>query len=456
MICVSKFLAETGGDVGLAMQLAHDALGPDGGALRIPAENNYYLASTTARFTKPISLVGDGVYSSEILTYTAGLQVIETISKLDIGNVGFISLGEAAGNSGFVHWGAASANHNGSVIANCRFVGASRPIHSLRANALIVRDNSIHATNGVGLCLENLANPDEGDLFITGNTFSSDDKSINVWLKSTSGVFVQSNKFNGLSGGHVLIGAGDNAVLGNYMVCGNSFEGHKDYAIRLNAGNGVCTKSIITGNQFSSNSPLHVQIGAASQNASITANIFNNGSAAEGVGVQVESGSRTTLVSGNAFHQIKTAIQAGGNAIGVSYGGNTFAGDVLEAVRAEDGWTWEPADQQVTMCGVVSNASDVESLDVIEIKGRGVLDVSCYGVVQGVGFSSASARFVLSDGVCNQLGSTVYAGPAFELSVFMSGGFVRVGALRAKNLGTAVSMNITASLSGQCVRMARI
>jgi len=200
-------------DLGVALQAAHDALGPDGGQISIPAASSYYLMSTGVTFTKSIRLVGDGWFNSEILTNTNGLTLISTNSKLDVVNLHFTALTAARGTCRFIFHQPTSATHGHSTIDNCFFDGALNCYYSQSTNAIVLNNCVFGAegASGVAILLENAVNPDTGDSFITNNTISGAATVIGIQVNSTSGINICNNKFNNELA-HILVSAGANPM----------------------------------------------------------------------------------------------------------------------------------------------------------------------------------------------------------------------------------------------------
>lgn len=452
-VTVTDYGAVAGGagDIGLALQRAHDALGPDGGEIRIPAASNYYLQTTGAVFTKPIRLVGDGWYNSEIYSTVASLTWIVTSSRLDVENIHFSAYGAARGASTFIKVLAAATNHGHSVLRNNYFDGASRCYWSERTNAITVEGNLFGCIAGYSLYLENLTNPDEGDSFIAGNTFSCGDSgvSISVYVPSTAGISFTGNKFNTTVAGHVRIehGAGD---VGNYLFQGNSFEGHTVYAIKTFGTTGVNAKTVVSGNQFSSNSLVHIDLGQGAQNNVITGNVFSSTSAATTIGIIASTGSRNTTITGNAFHQILTAIStSAGQCLGITMSGNRFADDVPTMFVGDDGQSIYFPQRDISWGRLISNSSNAVYVDACKVIGYGTLEVKVYGLVQGVGVCNYHRRVLLSGSAVTDIDAAVSSGAAFDAQIANSGGYAVVGVKRNGATGTAVSVFVEVTARGQ-------
>lgn len=436
------------GDLGVALQAAHNALGADGGIIHVPAAASYYLQTTTAAFTKPIRLVGDGWYNSEILSNTASLIFITTTSRLDVVDLHFTALTTARGDSTFIKTLAAAANHSYTTLRNCYFDGASRCYWSERTNALHIDGCLFGSVSGYGLYLENLSNPDEGDSFITNSTFAGDTSSINIYVPSTSGINVNNCKFNNAVIGHVLVDAGATAV-GNYLFTNNSVEGHDDYGFKFRAVGGTLTKVLITGNQFSSDCNNHIVVASGTQNVTITGNTFNSTSSATGNGIAVETSSHDTTIVGNAFHQILTAITTSASTnLGITLNGNRFANDVTTMFVGDDGVNTYAPQKEISLSRFVSNSSQVTYVDAIKVIGYGTLEVKVYGVIEGVGVCNYYKKVLLSGTTVADIDTAVTSGASFDVQLAASGGYLVVSVKRATGVGTSTSVYVDVTAKG--------
>lgn len=440
------------GDLGAALQAAHDALGPDGGQIRIPAGASYYRLTTTVNFTKPVSLTGDGWYNTEIYVDTAGLICILSVSKLDVENISWTAAGAASGTCTFIQHANPSANHGHSTIRNNFFADARYSYRSLNTNAVVIDNNVIGCgANGAGLYLENQINSDIGDSFITNNTISGDATSIGILVPSTSGLNICNNKFNSFLLHHVLISVGAN-LTGNFLLSNNSFEGHTDSAIKLIATTGTVTKTIITGNQFSSENVNHITVSNNAKNTVITGNTFNSTTAANGVGISIESGASELTITGNAFHQILNGIVcAVGSSVsaGITASGNRFANDVRTFFVGDDGLSTYAPQREIGYSEFVSNSSDTVYQDVCKIQGAGTFEVRVYGVVQGVGDCNFYAEYLLSDATPATITAPVTSGAAFDVQVATALGFCVVSVKRATAVGSSLTAYVDVIARGQ-------
>ena len=440
------------GDLGVALQAAHNALGPDGGEILIPAATSYYLMSTGVTFTKSIRLVGDGWFSSEILTNTNALTLISTNSKLDVVNLHFTASSAARGTCRFIFHQSASANHGHSTIDNCFFDGALNCYYSQSTNAVVL-NNSIFAAegaSGIAIRLENSVNSDIGDSFITNNTISGAATVIGIQVSSTSGINICNNKFNDELA-HILVSAGAN-LMGNYLISNNSFEGHTDYAIKVIATSGTVTKTLITGNQFSATSTNNIVLSNGAKNTTITGNTFNHTSAASGTGVSIEAGVENVTITGNAFHQIASGIVAAAGAsasAGITASGNRFANDVTTFFAGDNGLSNYAPQRELSYSRFISNASDTVYVDACKIIGYGTVGVKVYGIVQGVGVCNYYAQYLISGSTPATVIAPVTSGASFNVQVAASSGYLVVSAKRATGIGTTLTVFVEVTTNGQ-------
>lgn len=437
-------------NLGPALQAAHDSLGPDGGAIYIPAASSNYLMSSGVVFTKTIKLFGDGWFNSEILTRSSGITLISTNSKLDVEYLHFTALDAARGTCIFLFHQSDSANHGHSTLFNNFFDGARRCYASQSTNAVVIDNNVIGAqgANGIGLVLENLINSDTGDSFITNNTIAGSATGIGILVASTSGINICNNKFNNELA-HVLISVGAN-LTGNFLFSNNSFEGHTDYAIKLIATTGTITKTLITGNQFSSGSSNHVVLSQGATHTTITGNTFNHLNASFGQGIAIESGAQDVTITGNDFHQILNGIiAAAGTSAGITASGNRFANNVTTAFAGDDGINLLAGNKEFALTRYIQNASDAVYVDAFRFQGYGTLEIKVYGVVQTVGNCNYQRTVLMSNATISDIDAPVSIGAAFDVIVFASAGYSVVSVKRSVGIGTVLTAYCEVIASGQ-------
>ena len=440
-------------ELSTALQAAHDALGPDGGTILIPAASSYYLMNNGVTFTKSVRLVGDGWYNSEILVRTNTSVVISTYAKLDVENIIFTALDAATNTCTFLFHQPSSANHGHSTIRNNFFSGARYSYFSQSTNAVVIDNNVIGCGggSGAGLYLINTTNSDIGDSFITNNTISGDASSIGILVPSTSGINICNNKFNSTLVNHILISVGANLV-GNYLISNNSFEGHTDSAIKLAATTGTITKTLITGNQFSSASTNHITVGNNATNTTITGNTFNSTNSSTGNGISIESGAKNLTITGNAFHQILNAITtAASQSAGITLGNNRFASDVTSFFSGDDGLNTYASNKKLEVARYSQNSSDTVYVDAFKFQGSGVLEVRCYGTVQGVGNYTfyRKVAFHGSGSTITDIDAAVAQGASMNVQIAAASGFVVVSTKRATGVGSTLTGYVEVIASGQ-------
>jgi hypothetical protein len=438
------------GDLGIALQAAHDSLNAAGGSILIPAGVTYYSMSTGVVFTKPVRLIGDQWYTSEILVTVAGLTLVTTSQKLDVENINITMLGAGLGTTVCFFHTASSASHGYSTFRNNFIAGAKNCYYSQSTNSVYIDGNSFSSTGpfGVSILLENFVNPDIGDSFITNNNISGGAGNIGIQVNSTSGINFCNNKFNNELA-HVLISVGAN-LTGNFLFSNNSFEGHTDYAIKLVGTTGVITKTLITGNQFSALSSAHVIVSQTAQNTVITGNIFNHGDPTLGQGIVIETGAKDVTITGNAFHQIASAVvTSASTSAGITASGNRFANDVSVFFTGDDGLSLNAPQREFGYCRFVSNTSDSVYVDACRVRGNGTVEVKIYGLVQGIGDCNYYAKYLVSGATPAAIIAPVSSGAAFDVQVASSGGFLNVGVKRAAATGSAVTVFVEVTVAGQ-------
>ncbi len=431
-----------------AFQDAHDALGADGGTIFIPSTNIHYLISSGVTFTKPVRLLGEGWYGSDILTKTNDITVFTTNKKLDIENITFTALDDAETTAAFISVLSTASGHGHSTIKNCYFLHGEYSYKTESANSIVVEGCKFGGYKYAGLYLKNLINSDIGDSYIINNVFSSSSEdAIGIDAPTTAGLYICNNKFlNEYS--HIYINPGTNAT-GNYLICNNSFEGHTDCAIELAATTGTITKTAITGNQFSSESDYHIILGNKTYNTIINGNIFNNTTASEGTGISIESGAKDVTITGNAFHQILNAVVSdSSNNAGITMSGNRFASDVTTLFSGENGINLNSSDKKITFTRFVSNTSDTTYVNSVKVVGHTVLEVKIHGVVQGVARSTYYTKKLISGTTISDLVAPVRIGGNFDVQIVPDGSGVMVGIKRASGVGSSVTMYVTVTVDG--------
>jgi hypothetical protein len=432
---------------GPAFQSAHDALGADGGTIFVPATGVNYLISSAVTFTKPVRLLGEGWYGSDILTRTGNIAVFSTNKKLDVENMTFTALDSAQTTATFVFVQSTAAGHNHSTLRNCYFLYGKYSYATESANAFNVDDCQFSGYATAGLYLTN-PNPDCGDSFIVNNTFSSNAGGIGIVAPSTSGLYIANNKFLN-EVGHILISPDAN-VVGDFLISNNSFEGHSDYAIKLIATTGSVSKTVITGNQFSSDSDYHIVLGNNALNTMIQGNIFNSTSALLTTAISIEAGAKNVTINGNAFHQILKGVVADQNTnVGITMDGNRFANDVTTLFSGEAGCNYYSSDKKITFTRLIVNYSDTTYVNAVKVIGRTVLEVKIYGLVQGVNYSSYYTKKLISGTTISDIIAPVKVGANFDVQVAAYGGNgVAVGIKRAPGIGTYLTMYVIVAVDG--------
>ena len=444
----------------VALQAAHDALPASGGAILIPAGSTYYLFTSGVSFTKPVMLIGSGIYNAVFYTTTSTITLITTTNKLDAENLHFEAYGAARSTSVFIQQAAASGGNSHSTYFNCLFDGGAVCYHSLYTSAVVFDNCGIYPVGTYGLYLENTTSSDQGDSFITNCTFSGA-TTANIFAPSTSGLYVTNNKFN-TAYAHVFISTGANNT-GNYTFTGNSFEGHTSYAIQLVATTGTITKTIVTGNQFSSGTAgtamNHIIVGNKAINTVITGNIFNSTTSTDVLhtAILIQANSFNTTITGNAFHQIYNGISGATNAsLGITMSGNRFASDVTIVDVGDDNAT----------TGIYGSSLDIpltryfqESAGTLttaySFQGSGTLEIIIYGVAQGAGnvlYTRKVAMYATT--TTADINVALAQGSAITVALTSAAGYMNLQV--AKSAGTSFTGYIEVIARGQIYYIKRV
>ena len=444
----------------IALQAAHDALPGSGGTIYIPDGGTYYLFTSGVSFTKPIRLVGGGIYSSVFYTVTSTITLITTTNKLDAENLHFEAYGAARSTSVFIEQAAASGGNSHSTYFNCLFDGGAVCYHSLYTSAVVFDNCGIYPVGTYGLYLENTTNSDQGDSFIINCTFSGATVA-NIFAPTTSGLYVTNNKFND-SFAHVLISTGASNT-GNYTFTGNSFEGHTSYAIQLVATTGTITKTLITGNQFSSGTVgtamNHIIIGKNAVNNAITGNTFNSTNAAETLhtSILIQADSFNTTLTGNAFHQIYNGISCAANAtLGITMSGNRFASDVNIVQVGNNNSTFGlyGSNLDIPLSRYFQETAGTLTT-AYRFQGSGTLEVIIYGVAQGSGNVLYTRKVAMYDTTTtSDINAAVAQGSAITVAFTSAAGYMNLQI--AKSAGTSFTGYVEVIARGQISYIKRV
>ncbi|HJW82428.1 MAG TPA: hypothetical protein VJ396_09310 [Acidiferrobacterales bacterium] len=444
-------------DNGAALQKAHDALPADGGTIHIPPTATYYGFTTSVAFTKPVHIVGAGWYGSEFLTAVNGLTMITTTRKLVVEGVSFTASGAAVGTAVAIKTLATATNHTETLLFNCYLAGFLRCYWSERTAAFHAMHCRFAPSAGYGLYLENTTNPDEGDSFIHDNYFAGGAGDTSIYIASTSGLNLCSNKFNGPVNVHLDVAPTTNNV-GNFLISNNSFEGHVTAAIRLIATTGIITKTVITGNQLSSGSATHIIVGNKAYNTVITGNSFNDVNAANGVGIDLRAEARYVTIVGNTFHQIFTAIKSVAAILGQTIEANRFNVDssssydvtnfYLDGEDHDLGISGMGSTKELQVDRYITTASNAVYTDAFKFRGGCSVDVEVVGVVQGVGVCHKFRKVLIDGATVTDVIPVVSTGAAFDLQIATSGSDVVVGIKRNGATGTSVGAAVRVKASG--------
>ncbi len=425
----------------------------------VPGTATFWRLSTQVDFTKPVRLLGEGWYASELLTSVASLTMITTTSKLVTEQVHFTADGAAVGTAIALKTLAAATNHTDTMLFQSFFDQFDRCYWSERTASLHVAHCRFAPSAGYALYLENLTTPDEGDSFVASNYFAGGTGDTSILVLSTSGINVVNNKFNGPVDFHVDIAPTTNDV-GNFLFENNSFEGAAQAMIRLIATTGTIVKSIVTGNQFSGGgSTTHVLVGNRARNTEISGgNSFNATVSTGGVGVDIQAGAEGVTVVGNDFWQILTAIKSDASVKGENIGRNRYAmmnNATLEVTNVYLGGESGVApsglgsSKQFEVDRFVQNTSEAAFVNAWQLKGECVVELFLTGIVQGAGNAQKYRKFLVTgDTTVTDLVSLVSVGAAFDLQVTASGGFTVVGIKRATGVGTNVQMQVGMKITG--------
>ena len=435
-----------------AFQLAHDALGADGGTIFVPATPVNYLISKTVIFTKPVRLLGEGWYGSLVLTRTNGIKVFSTNRKLDVENMSFTALDSAQTTSTFIYVQANSTGHGHSSLKNNYFLHGKYAYETDSANAFVIDGCKFHGYEDSALFLKNLNNSDIGDNYIINSVFSAYDNSIGIKAPSTAGLYICNNKFL-YEKSHILINSQNNLV-GNNLICNNSFEGHTDDAINLSSTTGCVTKTIITGNQFSSDTINHIVIGNKASNTVIQGNTFNNGVATEGTGILIQAGAENVTITGNAFHRILNGIIADDqDNAGLTINANRFANDVTTLFSGEAGVNDNASNKKITFTKFISYSDSVSYKNILKISGHAVVEIKIHGIVQGVGRSTYYMKKMISGTASCNLINPKILGTSFDVQLSPSSSGYILGMKKAPGIGTSITMYVSVTVDGQVSKL---
>ncbi|CAB4120890.1 hypothetical protein UFOVP2_49 [uncultured Caudovirales phage] len=453
-------VADSSTNCGPALQAAHDALPANGGIIIVPQAATYYLFTTGVSFTKPIVIQGPGWFSANFYTTTNAIVLITTIAKLDIKDLAFLMYGAARTTGTAVLQATASSSHGHSTYINCLFDGGNSCYHTQNSNSFVFIGCGVYPAGQYGLFVENIAVPDTGDWFVDDCTFSGATVA-NIYIPTSSGVYIANNKFNG-GVGHVLISYGTDLV-GNNLFLSNSFEGHTSFAVKILGTSGVSTKNVFTGNHFSSGTAAvtmaHIILGAGAQNNVICGNSFNSTIAGDTLhtGISILTGSANTTITGNSFHQIYNGIVGTLAAtLGITMSGNRFSADVAIPYVGDDGSTFgaSASSKEITVSRYMSESAGTLT-GAFNFKGTGTLEIMVYGIAQGVGKFNYSRKVALfSDTTTADINAAVVQGSAILFALAVSGGATQVQI--AKSAGTSFTGYVEVIARGQITSVVRV
>jgi hypothetical protein len=443
-------------DNATALQNAHNALPTNGGIIYFPASANSYLINTAVTFTKPVTLIGNGWYSSQISTSTNTLNLISSNTRLNVQGFSFVATGSAIGTCNFLCYTTPSTTANHSTVENNYFNNANISIYNLSTTAINIVNNQFYSL-GQSIYLANLVNSDQGDSFISNNTIAGGSSATGIFVSSSSGLYITNNKFLN-ENIHIALEP-SNKSIGDFLINNNSFEGHTNSAITAFAtSGGNIVKTLITGNQFSSTNPpaQHIYLGLNVQETIITGNYFSTNSS-QGVGINIDTGSRHTSIVGNQFYQILQCILAASNTdLGLTLNGNRFntdstSGQPTVYFSGDNGSASTPMgmDKQITACRYITNSTPSTYTDVFKIQANGTVEVNAYGVVQGVSSSSSIyTKVICSASYPTNIISPVSSGGQFDLQLVSSGGYLVVSVRQHTGVGTGINVWVQVTVNG--------
>ena len=437
-------------DAGDALQKAHDALGADGGSIIIPPTASFWPFTTTAAFTKPVRIVGEDWYCSELLTQTASLTMITTTKRIVVENINFTAFGDGSGTAIAIKQLSTATSTNGTMVRNCYFSNFEKAFWSQQTAELRIESCKI-AANGYGLYLENTTSSDTGDSFVSNCEFSGTASDTCIHVASTSGLNFINNKFNTGVGVHIDLAPTDEAV-GNYLISNNSFEGHVTAGIRALATTGSINKLVVTGNQFSSASATHIILGKNCRHTTISGNSFNDTNAANGLAIDIQQDAENIVIAGNQFYQIDSAIESHADIAGVTIEGNRFADDCQSFYVGGRTATAFANVMDLAASRFASVSSDADYTNIFQVDGDCTVEVEVCGTVQGVGRSHKYQKVQISGATptVTDLIALSTVGSAFDLQVVASGGVVLIGVKRAAATGTSITVQVSARVHGHC------
>jgi hypothetical protein len=300
-----------------AIQAAINSLGSIGGTLWFPSGN--YIVSTSITASCPITVIGSGISASVITSTTANIDVLTFSKWFSISHISF----SVANTSNAIVQSASSSNHQQSEIRNCLCTSANNFFVTYSPLEFVIDGNWITGTTA-GIWFNSVAHPDQGDCYITNNTFipAGNGTSAGIRITYGSGIYITANKFNGSGYAHIKF---DGTNGGDYIIANNSLEGQPTYAIDLSpTALGGISKILINSNQFSGDVTAHVHING-SYRTTVTDNTFNNVTPSTGIGVHLVT-CRYALITGNMFYDIGTGIYNTASAQAASVYGNEFTG----------------------------------------------------------------------------------------------------------------------------------
>jgi hypothetical protein len=269
-----------------------------GGTLYFPA-GTYNVTGTPTVITVPCTILGDGFDCTKIVqqTNTADCLDINTSYAVNIIGITFNGAGGGTTSGNCVHLYSAGYFNAGSVIRECKFIGAAIGINA-SASGITIRDNAFGCTTSIRA--DNTYNLDQGFGLIQGNKFTPTTAAV---LVIADGVLIADNDMVGGSYGIEVV-TPNTATLVDLLVSGNHIENQSVAGISLQgpSGSGSWSNVTIAGNEISASSDTQIDVSASAYGAwlhvvAITGNVFQDFG---NYGINLY---RSTLVSitGNVF-----------------------------------------------------------------------------------------------------------------------------------------------------------
>lgn len=323
-------------DLGATLQVAHDALPSDGGAILIPP--GIYTATTGAVFTKDVLLIGSGMLNTSFRTADADLTIITTSARIRARDMEFRFSGTNGTQS--TCRGILSTGGYGPVLQDVNFSLFATGLEFTGAWAVKLNRCRFWDQRYYGLKIANASSPDQGDHDIVACEFSNSQyptTAIAIYWASSGGFKMTGGKI--LEHAYAFLAEPANGIATSILKFVNvSIEGSRTGGIRIAraSGNGTVGKIQVNGCQFAiTEGAKIISLGGGASDAVIDGNVIHGSSSAGKYGIYIEDDyGGGGLIGANHFMSVRQPIRLPASGAGMRIAPNSYAGTGIK-VRYE-------------------------------------------------------------------------------------------------------------------------